>query len=457
VKGSNDKDKIIKELGELNRKLLNREEELKRREYYLEVYNNIVSVLIRSTELKDALLDVLHLICEGTRSEMGVIYLYDEKRKLLFPFSGISCREDLPSFMPGEGAVGICAREKKTLIYTDFGDETHFKIYQENGKEISPKILLLVPLLKKSEIYGVMLIGSLKTFSVEDKKLLERISIQLAIFIDNSMKFKKIFDLARELKSRTEELQRKYVELEKLYYEKSKLFASISHEFKTPLNSIIGFSKILLKKTHGPLNKKQMEFVNYIHKNGKLLLSLVEDLLHIARIERGVEKLNIKDIDLKQVISDCINSLSPLIEKKEIEVSIIVDEEIRNKVKADEKKIRQVLLNLLSNAIKFSPPGGRIEVGAFLGEYGDEVKVYVKDIGSGISKDEIKKIFEPFYRGEKSEEGTGLGLYLARRFVELHKGRMWVESEEGVGSTFFFTLPLNYDLEGGTKIVRMRF
>ncbi len=455
MKGEDYKDKTIAELGELNRKLLNREAELKRREYYLEVYNKIVSTLIRSTELKPALLDTLHLICEGTKSEMGVMYLFDRERNLLIPFSGISCREDLPSFKMGEGIIGICAKERKTLTFTDFSEKTYFKIFYGKGKEKVPGMVVLTPLLKKEELFGVLLVGKNGSYLPEDKKLLERISIQLTIFIDNSLKFKKIFDLARELKVRTGELQRKYVELEKLYYDKSKLFASISHEFKTPLNSIIGFSKILLKESYGKLNSKQKEFVGYIHKNGNILLEFVEDLLSIARIERGVEKIEMVDINLKNLIEESARHLKPLLNKKNLELEISIDERLKD-VKGDVKKVRQVLFNLLSNAIKFSKEGEKIEVGAYPSEYGDEVKIFVRDRGMGIPEEELPKIFEPFYKGKVSG-GTGLGLYISKRFVELHKGRIWVESREGEGSTFFFTLPLKNELKGGPKIVKMRF
>jgi signal transduction histidine kinase len=216
----------------------------------------------------------------------------------------------------------------------------------------------------------------------------------------------------------------------------------MSHELRTPLNAIIGFSEVLSERMFGELNEKQDEYLKDIHASGQHLLSLINDILDLSKIEAGRMELEVTDFDLPMAIDNALTLVRERAGRRSIALHTTVDERL-GQIQADERKIRQVLLNLLSNAIKFTPEGGRIEIAA---EPKDgSVEVSVSDTGVGIAPEDQEKVFEEFRQvgtAEKKAEGTGLGLTLCRKFVELHGGRIWVKSELGTGSTFTFTIPV---------------
>jgi PAS domain S-box-containing protein len=225
---------------------------------------------------------------------------------------------------------------------------------------------------------------------------------------------------------------------------KSDFLSSMSHELRTPMNAIIGFSDLLKDQCYGELNAKQLEFVQYVLDSAKHLLSLINDILDLAKIESGkmeLEKSPVKIVDL------VVNSLI-MIKEKAYKHGITLDISIPHEfdwieITVDERKLKQILYNLLSNAAKFTPDGGKITIA--MQQKVDEIVISISDTGVGIASDEYDIIFEDFYqvKGSKSDKtpGTGLGLPICKRFVEMHGGRIWVESELGSGSTFFFTIP----------------
>ncbi len=224
---------------------------------------------------------------------------------------------------------------------------------------------------------------------------------------------------------------------------KSEFLANMSHELRTPLNSIIGFSDLLIEQLFGELNEKQLRYVNNISTNGKQLLSLINDLLDFSKIEAGKMELNYEKFSLQETLAEIKSLMSPIASEKEIEINIDVDLEIPE-IRADRNKFIQVMENLLSNAIKFSPRKGTIEVNGAL--KGNMVRVGVKDEGIGIEKEDRERLFKPFSQidsfAAKKYQGTGLGLVLVKKIVQLHGGHVWFESETGKGSTFGFSIPL---------------
>jgi len=222
---------------------------------------------------------------------------------------------------------------------------------------------------------------------------------------------------------------------------KSGFLANMSHELRTPLNSIIGFSEILLEKTFGELNPKQTRYVNNILTSGKHLLTLINDILDLSKVEAGKVELKIEEISLKDTLGECQTLVKSLASKKGILLDVKV--EGISTVQADPVRLKQIMYNLLSNAIKFTPEGGRVDVEARLVD--KMVQISVKDTGIGIAKKDYEKVFEEFQQIDSSYSkkyaGTGLGLPLTRKLVELHGGKIWLESELGKGSTFTFTLP----------------
>jgi signal transduction histidine kinase len=215
----------------------------------------------------------------------------------------------------------------------------------------------------------------------------------------------------------------------------------MSHELRTPLNAIIGFSEVLTDRMFGELNEKQEEYLKDIYASGTHLLSLINDILDLSKIEAGRMELELMDFDLPQAIDNALMLVRERAGRRSITLHTAVDAHL-GQVRADERKVRQVILNLLSNAIKFTPEGGRIEVAAVPKD--ESVEVSVSDTGVGIAQEDQEAVFEEFRQvgtAAKKVEGTGLGLTLCRKFVELHGGRIWVRSELGAGSTFTFTIP----------------
>ena len=250
--------------------------------------------------------------------------------------------------------------------------------------------------------------------------------------------------LAANVNRMNDELGRLYEELETVSQHKSVFLANMSHELRTPLNAIIGFSEVLHEQMFGVLNEQQLGYVGDVLESGQHLLSLINDILYLSKVEAGRMELELSDVSLPLALQSGLTMQGERAGKIGITLGLSVhpDDLV---VRADERKLRQVVFNLLSNAVKFTPPGGRVDISARLTD--GVVEVAVTDTGSGIAPEDQELIFEEFQqaRGDPGtrQEGTGLGLPLSRRFVELHGGRLWVESEQGVGSTFRFTLPVD--------------
>jgi PAS domain S-box-containing protein len=232
---------------------------------------------------------------------------------------------------------------------------------------------------------------------------------------------------------------------------KSNFLASMSHELRTPLNAIIGFSELLENHTFGDLNERQQRYVTNVLTSGRHLLQLINDILDLSKVEAGHMELALSEFDVRTALGEVQTIVGTLAMKKRLDLEVEVGDSITT-LTADQSKLKQVLYNLLSNAIKFTPDGGAIRVAVRLApevgieKGGDWIEVAVADTGIGLKPEDQARIFEAFEQVDsayaRQQQGTGLGLALSRRFVELHGGRIWVESEVGKGSTFRFVLPL---------------
>ena len=238
----------------------------------------------------------------------------------------------------------------------------------------------------------------------------------------------------------SDDLGRLYTELENASRHKSEFLANMSHELRTPLNAVIGFSEVLESRIFGELNDKQAEYISDIHTSGRHLLTLINDILDLSKIEAGRMDLLVTPFLFVDVVQNSVALLRERATRQGIALGFEVTDNV-GIVEADERMLKQVLFNLLTNALKFTPKGGHVDVSAH-GDGGDIV-VSVRDDGVGIAPADQARIFEEFQQvgTAQLQEGTGLGLAISRRFVELHGGRLWVESEPGHGSTFTFTIP----------------
>ena len=289
--------------------------------------------------------------------------------------------------------------------------------------------LLAVPLLREERIIGALVVRRRVPgeFPRETVSLLQTFATQSVLAIENARLFREIADKSRQLEAASRH--------------KSEFLANMSHELRTPLNAIIGFSEVLLERMFGEVNEKQAEYLQDILSSGRHLLSLINDILDLSKIEAGRMELELSAFDLPQTLENALTLVRERATRRGVALDLAVDERLGEFV-GDERKIRQVLLNLLSNAVKFTPEGGRVGVAATLAD--GAVQIAVSDTGIGIAPEDQEAIFEEFRQVgtdyAQKREGTGLGLALAKKFVELHGGKIWVKSEVGTGSTFAFTL-----------------
>jgi len=331
----------------------------------------------------------------------------------------------------GEGLMGRAAEMRETIQIPDI---TQPGAYQSSVRatliRFGYRALLAVPLLREDQIIGSLSFNRKEPgeFLPEVVDVLKTFATQSALAIQNARLFREIADKSRQLEAASRH--------------KSEFLANMSHELRTPLNAIIGFSEVLAEKMFGDVNDKQAEYLQDILESGRHLLSVINDILDLAKIEAGHMELDSAAFDLPSAIDNALILVRERASRRGITLGCTIDQRL-GLISGDERKVKQVLLNLLSNALKFTPEGGRVGVGARL--HDDVAEVSVADTGIGIALTDQDTVFEEFRQvgtADKKAEGTGLGLALSRKFIELHGGKIWVQSEVGHGSTFTFTLPV---------------
>jgi signal transduction histidine kinase len=306
------------------------------------------------------------------------------------------------------------------------------------------RIMAMRPILNLREGFNKVGSGDLKTNikteSRDELGMLSQSFNEMVEQLDQTITEKDEF--AAQLKNQADELRVLRDDALTANKHKSEFLANMSHELRTPLNAVIGFSQMLERQVFGKLNDKQLEYANDIYTSGKHLLSLINDILDLSKVEAGHMELQLSTFDFPSGLSNATSLFREKAAKHGIRLDIKLDDKLGS-FNADERKVKQILLNLLSNAMKFTPDGGEIRVVAT--DNAEGIEVSVSDTGVGISAADQAAIFDEFNQGNtdhtKHKEGTGLGLALSKKFVELHGGRIWVNSELGKGSTFTFTLP----------------
>ena len=288
------------------------------------------------------------------------------------------------------------------------------------------------------------------TSELNERKNLERQIAEERINLEKSIE-----ERTRELRASLRQLELTNMRLEQANQHKNRFLSSMSHELRTPLNAILGFNDLLRGRFFGDLNEKQLSYVDQIDSSSKHLLALISDLLDIAKIDAGTMDLALEMVPVEEFIYATQTMLNPQFKEKDLNVNTFVDPSIGT-IQADRRKWKQIMLNLLSNAIKYTPVKGRIDI-RVVPQNADFVRVEVRDTGVGIKKDDIEKVFADFYQAERVRDqqlgGTGIGLALTKRMVELHHGSIFAESEPGKGSCFWFTLPVSHNAECAPALI----
>jgi GAF domain-containing protein/anti-sigma regulatory factor (Ser/Thr protein kinase) len=337
--------------------------------------------------------------------------------------------QDLRIPLRGDTLTGAALLEARTIHVADVQASNEYPRAREMALRGRHRTIAAVPLLREGRAIGVFSLArqEVKPYSERELALVATFADQAVIAIENVRLFKEIRDKSRQLEVASRH--------------KSEFLANMSHELRTPLNAIIGFSEVLVQGLFGEVNEKQREYLQDVIGSGQHLLSLINDILDLSKIEAGRMELELSTFSFRNALQSGVTIVRERAARSGIGLNIDVLDEV-GQVEADERKVKQILYNLLSNAVKFTPDGGRVNV-TVRRDNGD-VRVDIQDNGIGIAEADQARIFEEFQQvgRERSREGTGLGLTLTKRFVELHGGRIWLESAPGQGSTFTFTLPL---------------
>jgi signal transduction histidine kinase len=330
---------------------------------------------------------------------------------------------------------GVVGRAGAARVPVQIPDVLAADAYEERVRTLAGRAgiraILAVPLVRESSLVGALVVWRREPgrFSEETERLLQTFAAQSVLAIQNARLFR--------------ELDAKSRQLEAASHHKSAFLANMSHELRTPLNAIIGFSEVLAERMFGGVNEKQAEYLQDILDSGRHLLSLINDILDLSKVEAGRLELDLSRFHLPTAVEQALILVRERASRHGIALEVSVDPSL-GEIVGDERKIRQVLLNLLSNAVKFTPEGGRVGVTATAAD--GLVTIAVSDTGIGIAPEDQAVVFEEFRQvgrdGARKAEGTGLGLTLAKKFVELHGGQIGVRSQLGQGSTFTFTLPL---------------
>ena len=374
-------------------------------------------------------------------SEQGVLLIDDAGNVQLGAHNGVA-RQKLETFFATPRAAGPLTqaiRERRLLHYPDVLDPgadvpRGVRVVAEQ-LGIGSYSQAFAPMLWEDRAVGALYVIRQPATGFSDKELglLKTFADQAVIAIQNARLFHEIQDKSRQL-----EVANKH---------KSDFLANMSHELRTPLNAIIGFSEVLSEQMFGDVNPKQLEYLQDIHSSGHHLLSLINDILDLSKIEAGRMELELSSFDLGMLLDNAMTLVRERAARHGLALALDVEDGVEDWV-ADQRKVKQVVINLLSNAVKFTPAGGKVALRArrIEGVGAAAIEIAVIDTGVGIAPDQQALVFEEFRQASgdylRKAEGTGLGLALAKRFVELHGGTIRVESEPGRGSTFAFVLPL---------------
>jgi PAS domain S-box-containing protein len=436
-------------------------QELQKVNRALKTISECSEVLVRATEEPDLLKNICSIIVNVGGYRLAWIgYAEYDEAKSVRPVAQCGFGKNYLKSAnitwadTARGPVGTAIRIGRPSIFrnvialpltTDSSTLGALAIYASGSNVFDEKEVKLLLELANDLAYGIVAIrtrAERQRTEDEIRKLNEDLEQRII------QRTRKLEEARVELEYRKNEAEEASLQAESANRAKSDFLANMSHELRTPLNSIIGFADALVKGLAGQMSEEQVQYLKYIFESGEHLLSLINDVLDLSKVEAGKMELDLSEISVGEIVKNCLVLFSEKAMKHRIKLGGVVSGDV-GPVTADERKIKQVIFNLLSNAVKFTPDGGNVLVSVKKvqgGEDVDFIEVGVSDTGIGISAEDQKRLFQPFQQLETTYEkkyaGTGLGLSLCKRFIELHGGRIWLESELEKGSKFSFTIPV---------------
>ena len=403
-----------------------------------------VSQAINSTLDLQALLEaILAHACRLADAAGGAIYTFEESTEEFNLAAAYGMSQELVEAvrkahrrLHDDSPLSHCVLKRSAIEITDLASKSAYQM-RDSLMRADVRALLAVPLLREDAIVGALMVrrAHAGTFGNSMIDLMQSFASQSALAIQNARLFQEIEDKSRQLETASQH--------------KSQFLANMSHELRTPLNAILGYNELMQDGLYGELPSKTKEVLGRMEKNGKHLLGLINDVLDLSKIEAGQLALSLEKYSMQDIVHTVVSATESLAAAKQLPLNVEIADGMPNG-RGDERRLTQVLLNLVGNAIKFTDEGAiRIAARANNGIFAVEVA----DTGPGIPEAERGRIFEEFHQVDnsntKKKGGTGLGLAIAKRIIELHRGRIWVESQVGRGSTFHFEVPVRAEQRGG--------
>ncbi len=451
-RNTDEREQLLGELQELNRtleqRILERTAELEQRTQELQQTLNDVRALGEISQAVSSTLDVDTVLAtiishavELAQGEAGVIYEYDDEEEVFRVKASHRMEQAVLGALRaaplkhGEGAMGRAAVQRTPVEVEDMLDEhsvTPRRLRALIGGSRYRSCLAIPLLLDHRTIGGMVVFRRLAgRFPEQSVRLLQTVASQSVVALQNARLFREIDEKGQQLQIASQH--------------KSQFLANMSHELRTPLNAVLGYTELLLDAIYGELSQEVKTVVERIDHNGRHLLGLINDVLDLSKIEAGQLTLSLADYSMHEVVNTGLAAVESLGAEKNLRLKVNVPSDLPIG-RGDERRITQVFLNLLGNAIKFTEEG---EVKVDVAAANEHFVVSVSDTGPGIPEHQRQKIFEEFHQADSSSTrlkgGTGLGLSIAKRMIELHGGRIWVESAVGKGSTFSFELPVRVE------------
>ncbi|HZF27297.1 MAG TPA: ATP-binding protein [Steroidobacteraceae bacterium] len=422
----------------LESKIAERTQELGHSVERLQALSEVSQAVNSTLDLQEVLETIVARAVQLSSANAGAIYELDETTRDLRLRASSGLASDLVELLRakpvlmGEGAAGLAAATHAPVSIADIRNrqDPYPSLLRDVLDQAGLRAVLALPLLREGRVFGALALARISTgrFRVEIVDLLQTVAEQSTLAIQNARLFREIEQKGRELESASQH--------------KSQFLANMSHELRTPLNAILGYTELIIDRIYGEVPETIRDVLERVQKSGRHLLDLINDVLDLSKIEAGQLALALTDYSFRDMVHTVISAMESLAAEKGLKLTVEVDMDLPVAL-GDERRIAQVLMNLLGNAIKFTETG-ELKVAATRAD--TAFLVSVADTGPGIAESDQQRIFEEFQQVDSSSTrakgGTGLGLAITKRIVEMHGGRLWVESVLGEGSKFYFSIPV---------------